>query len=255
MEFVGTNITECLAGLPVDVRFLSFIDILNDASCLDEFDVIINEGVIGSAWSGGDVWKSPQLVAAVRKWVCKGGGFIGIGHPSASEHCGRMFQLSDILGVDLETGKGIQVSENLSQHETLHFITADLRDQKFQTINEHSYIFSRSDDTVVLDMREKHIHLACKNTSAGRGVYISSLPFDWQNARLLHRAIFWAAGREECFNQYHSSNPNTDIAWYPKTHTFCVVNNTGDSQTTTLLGQNGKRLQTITLTANEIRYL
>ena len=255
MEFVGTNITECLAGLPVDVRFFSFKDILNDVSCLNEFDVIINEGVMGSAWSGGDVWKNPALVSAVRKWVYNGGGFIGIGHPSASEYCGRVFQLSDVLGVDLEIGREIQISELVSRHETQHFITTDLQGEELCTINEHSYVFSRSNDTVVLDIREKHIHLACKITAAGRGVYISSLPFDWQNARVLHRAIFWSSGKEKYFNRCHSSNPNTDSAWYPTTRTFCVVNNTGEPQTTSLFDHNGELLQKVSLAAYEIRYL
>lgn len=255
MEFVGTNITECLAGLPVDVEFLSFMDILEDPSCLDTLDVIINEGVTGSAWSGGDVWKDSRLIYLIRKWVHNGGGFIGIGHPSAVGHSGRIFQLSDILGVDMEIGKGIQVAEEECLHVAEHFIIADLMGRAFQTVEEHSYVFSCNNDTMVLDMRDKHIHLACKTTDAGRGVYVSSLPFNWQNSRLLHRAIFWAAGKAECFEQCHSSNLNTDVAWYPENGVYCVVNNTGEEQKTALSDQNGEVFRAVTLAPHEVRYI
>lgn len=254
MEFVGTNLTECLAGLPVDVTFLSFTDILNNPACLDELDVIINEGVMGSAWSGGEVWKDPKVVLAIRKWTHDGGGLIGVGHPSAIEYAGKVFQLSDLLGIDLELGKGIQVGEQGYHRDAKHFIAADLQEKDFRTVTEHSYAFSSNDETVVLDMREKHVHLACKATDAGRGVYISSLPFDWQNARLLHRAIFWAAGKEEYFKQCHSSNPNTDAAWYPATQVFCAVNNTGEPQETTLFDSRGKQLQTVVLEPRQVKY-
>lgn len=54
------HINEALSGLPVDVSFISFEDVLNGA--LENVDVVINAGFAGSAWSGGDVWKNPAVV-------------------------------------------------------------------------------------------------------------------------------------------------------------------------------------------------
>ncbi|NLW86552.1 MAG: 1,3-beta-galactosyl-N-acetylhexosamine phosphorylase [Planctomycetes bacterium] len=254
MEFIGTNIAECLAGLPVKVGFISFDEILKDASRLNDFDVIINEGFMGSAWSGGDIWKTPALVAAIRRWVHNGGGFIGIGHPSAAEHEGRVFQLADVLGVDLETGKEIQISEAVSQCEPRHFILADAQ-QGRSRISDHSYVFSRYEDAAILDNSGKHVHIAAKITSGGRGVYISSLPFDWTNARLLQRAIFWSARKEQEFTKCHSSNPATDLAWYPSAGVYCIVNNTNEQQTTDIYDHAGQWLRNLSLAPNEMVFV
>lgn len=239
MDFVGTNITECLAGLPVDVSFFSFNDIFNNPECLNDFDVIINEGCAGSSWSGGDVWSDPKLLTSIRKWVLSGGGFIGIGHPTACRRGNTVFQLSDILGVDLESGQSIQISPALANQPSEHFITQDCSSE-FAVTNNHSYVFAKSEETDILDIRDQHVHLACKASEAGRGVYISSLPFDYENARLLHRVIFWAANQEKCLKRCFSSNPNTDCAVWPENNRHIVTNSVGSEQKTIFFDQNGK---------------
>ena len=45
-----------------------------------------------------------KVVCALRRFVDEGGGFIGVGEPSAYQYQGRYFQLSDVLGVDRELG-------------------------------------------------------------------------------------------------------------------------------------------------------
>lgn len=70
------HINEALSGLPVDVSFISFEDVLNGA--LEDVDVVINAGFAGSAWSGGDVWKNPAVVEKLTRFVYEGGAFIGV---------------------------------------------------------------------------------------------------------------------------------------------------------------------------------
>ena len=41
--------------MPFDVEFISFDDLKNKG--LDNYDVVINAGFAGSAWSGGEQWK------------------------------------------------------------------------------------------------------------------------------------------------------------------------------------------------------
>ncbi len=97
------EVTESLAGLPVEVSFISFGDIL-DQGIPKDVDVVINAGKAGTAWSGGEHWKNEKIIEAITMWVADGGGFIGIGEPSACQFSGQYFQLSHKLGVDRDTG-------------------------------------------------------------------------------------------------------------------------------------------------------
>jgi hypothetical protein len=58
---IYNNFLEALAGLPVDVRFLSFDEVLEDGVPGD-IDVIINSGKAGTSWSGGERWGDPNIV-------------------------------------------------------------------------------------------------------------------------------------------------------------------------------------------------
>lgn len=46
------HVNEALSGLPADVDFIGFEDV--KAGALDQYDIVINAGRAGSAWSGGD---------------------------------------------------------------------------------------------------------------------------------------------------------------------------------------------------------
>jgi len=119
----GTNLLECLAGLPVEVEFVNFDDIRGGVP--ERIDVIVNDGDAGTAWSGGRHWRDPAVASAVREFVHRGGGFIGCRGPTACEGGGRFFQLSDVLGVERETGQGVQFLPPRPSPEPDHFITRD----------------------------------------------------------------------------------------------------------------------------------
>ena len=72
--------------------------------------MVINAGDAGTAWSGGELWADEEIVTAVRKYVYNGGGFIGVGEPTAHQANGKFFQLSDVLGVEQE--RGLTLSED-----------------------------------------------------------------------------------------------------------------------------------------------
>lgn len=96
------GVYEALSGMPVDVSFINFDDV--KAGKLKEFDVVINAGDAGTAWSGGENWLDDKVLTEVRSFVHNGGGFIGIGEPTAIQKNGKFFQLADVLGVDKECG-------------------------------------------------------------------------------------------------------------------------------------------------------
>src|SRR5699024_9992275 len=97
------GILEALSSMPFDVDFISFDEIKND-DVSDDVGVIINGGGAGTSWSGGEAWLDEEVVSTIRECVDAGGGFIGVGEPTAIEHQGEFFQLADVLGVQKEVG-------------------------------------------------------------------------------------------------------------------------------------------------------
>ncbi len=91
------HVNEALSGLPVDVEFLDFDEVMTRD--LSEFQVIINAGARGTAWSGGDVWHDAALCARLSDWVYRGGTFLGVECPTAvTDDLGdSVFALSHIL--------------------------------------------------------------------------------------------------------------------------------------------------------------
>lgn len=108
------HINEALSGLPVEVSFLSFDDIKEGA--LDQFDIVINAGKAGTAWSGGDAWNDPSIIESLYQWAHNGGVFIGVNEPSAAQGKDTYFRMAPILGVDLDTGH--RVCHGKWQYET-----------------------------------------------------------------------------------------------------------------------------------------
>jgi beta-D-galactosyl-(1->4)-L-rhamnose phosphorylase len=97
------HVLEALSGLPLDVSFLSFEELTEKN--LKDYDIIINAGEAGSAWSGGDYWKDEQIVATLTKWVYEGGILVGIGEPSAVHGYNTYLRMSHVFGVDIDNGE------------------------------------------------------------------------------------------------------------------------------------------------------
>ena len=86
------------------MKFISFDDILKDKDILKDIDVIINVGDGDTAHTGGAVWENAVISAAIREFVYRGGGFIGVGEPAGHQYQGHYLQLADLIGVEKETG-------------------------------------------------------------------------------------------------------------------------------------------------------
>ncbi len=235
----GSNLLECLSGLPVEVEFISFDDI-TQSGIPSDISVIINDGEAETAWSGGRYWSKPEVVSAVREFVYNGGGFIGVQEPSAYHCQGRFFQLFDVLGVDKEVGATITTAPVESRKPATHFILDDdLSSLNFGVEKSYVYPISRRLEVLRSDRSGMHILLSSHQYGRGRAVYIASLPFSFANSRLLLRAIFWSAGKEGDIHRWFSSNPNTDCAYWPDSGSLVVVNNVDVEQTTVIYDGNG----------------
>jgi 1,3-beta-galactosyl-N-acetylhexosamine phosphorylase len=248
----GSNVQECLSGLPVDVRFIDFDDVRDGA--LDSVDVVINDGDAGSSWSGGDHWKDPEVVTALRRYVHEGGGFIGARQPSAVDYQGRFFQLADVLGVDEEIGRTLYALKPRGETVEEHFILEDAP-EGFDPGHSISRVYPVSAQTQILHRPSggSHVLLAVNQYGKGRAVYISRLPFAPQNARLLLRAILWSAAREEMLSTWYSSHPGADVAAYPDAGTFAVANTGEEAVATTVCDGNGEALE-VSLGPGEIKW-
>jgi 1,3-beta-galactosyl-N-acetylhexosamine phosphorylase len=216
--------------LPVEVQFLSFAEI-EQSGVPRDLDVIINDGDAETAWSGGRWWINPTVAAEVRRFVHNGGGFIGCRGPTAFQHQGRYFQLADVMGVDMEIGYTLQSATVKAELLKQHFITEDLHGAADFGTSE-TFVYVCDPATQLLAANGLHVLAAAKPCGKGRSVFFGALPYDLANARLLHRAICWAAGKEKHLKQWFCENPNTDCAFYPQSGNLVVVNNTDRSQTT-----------------------
>ena len=245
------GIIEALSGAPFDVKFLSFDDIKADPDCLKGIDVIINVGDGDTAHTGGAVWEDAEISSAIKSFVWNGGGFIGVGEPSGHQYQGRFIQLAQVLGVEKETGFTLGYDKyNWDEHPG-HFITADCTGPvNFGEGKKSMYALPGAE---ILVQREKEVQLAVNGYGEGRGVYISGLPYTFENSRLLYRAILWSAHDEDSLNKWFSTNFNVEVHAFVKNGKYCVVNNTYEPQQTTVYRGDGSCFE-LSLDANEIHW-
>ena len=95
--------------------------------------------------------------------------------------------------------------------------------------------------------------MAVKCFGEGRGVYISGLPYSFENSRIFYRAVLWAASAEDDLYRWFSDNYNVEVHAYVKNKKFCVVNNTYEPQDTKVYQDDGSSFP-LHLEANEIRW-
>ena len=214
--------------------------------------VLINVGDADTAHTGGKVWEDPEIAAAVKGFVYRGGGLIGVGEPGGHQYQGRYLQLAAPLGVEKETGFTLNYDKyNWEEHRD-HFILADCPDHDVDFGEGKKSIYAL-EGTEILIQRDKEVQMAAHEYGQGRGVYISGLPYSFLNNRVLYRAILWAAHAEGELHTWFSDNCNVEVHAYVKNGKYCVVNNTYEPQDTTVYRGDGSSFP-LHLEANEIRW-
>ena len=234
------GVLEALSGASVDVVFISFEDIRR-GEALEDVDVIINAGAAGTAFSGGAEWLDPDIVTAVRRFVYNGGGFVGIGEPSAVHFGGRFFQLADVLGVDKELGFSLSTDKCPMKAEP-HFLTED-RKEAFDFGEGMRDVYALSEETEIAEASGGEIHLSSHRYGQGRGVYIAGLPYSFANTRLLLRSLYHSAGKEEEMLRWYASDPCCEVHAYPETGRYAVVNDSPEPRDTLVYDGEGKACQ------------
>lgn len=241
------GIIESLSGAPFDVVFINFQDILDNPAILDDIDVIINVGDADTAHTGGEWWENPKIIEAIRGFVYNGGGIIGVGEPSGHQYQGHFFQLANVFGVEEETGFTLGYEKyNWDEHE--HFILEDSEEVDFGEGKKNIYALPSA---TILVQKEKEVQMAVNEFGKGRAVYISGLPYSFENSRVLYRAVLWSTHSEDELNRWFSTNYNVDVHAYPKNNKYCVVNNTDEPQQTTIYRGDGSSFE-LALEPNQI---
>lgn len=241
---------EALSGAPFDVKFISFDDIRKNPKLLDSIDVILNVGDGDTAHTGGIEWEDPQIASAIRGFIHRGGGFIGIGEPSGHQYQGHYLQLASALGVEKETGFTLNYDKyNWDEHRD-HFILEDVKQEV--NFGEGKKSIYALEGTEILVQKDKEVQMAVNSCGDGRCVYISGLPYSFENSRVLYRAILWAAHGEDQLHKWYSTNYNVEVHAFVKNGKYCVVNNTYEPQSTVVYTDSGSF--PLDLEANEIKW-
>lgn len=231
------GVLEALSGAAVDVVFLSFEEI-KEKGIPSDIDVIINAGDGGTAFSGGEEWADEKLVCILRKWVYAGGGFVGIGEPSAFHKNGRYFQLADVLGVDRELGFTLSSDKYFNTVQNTHFIT-DGRTEPFDFGEGVKNIYALSEETEIWEYADGEVHGAAHAYGDGYGVYLAGLPYSYENTALLYRAMYYAAKKTKEMYIWHALNPACEVHAYPEAGFYAVLNNTDKPQKTKVYNHKG----------------
>ena len=255
------GIIEALSGAPFDVSFINFDDIKNDENFLKQFDVIINVGDADTAQSGGEHWCDEKVITRIKEFVYNGGGFIGVGEPAAHHWQGKFFQLDDILGVEEENGFTLNTRRyNIEEHRD-HFILKDTNGnvdfgegkKNIVALEGTTVLIQNATELPFAVRHAEEVQMAVKEFGKGRGVYISGLPYSFENSRVLYRAVLWSASAENELNKWFSTNYNVEVHAYVKNNKYCVVNNTYEPQNTTVYVGDGSSFD-LHLEPNEIKW-
>lgn len=216
------HINEALAGMPLDVGFLSFEDIRMGK--LMDYQVLINAGRAGDAWSGGNAWKDEKVVSEITRWVYEGGTLIGVNEPSAVSGFTTCFRMASVLGVDLDNGDYVNHGKwsGIKRKEI-----GDTGDNILLPCKEHIYIYCRN--TEVLSEDNGHIKLSLHPFGKGQGIYMSGFRFGAENNRLLLKLIL-SAGGESLKDLYQDENSCIETAYYPVDNILVLLNNSPDEQ-------------------------
>jgi len=219
------NILESLSGLPFDVIFMSFEDILNDG-IPEDVSLIINAGFEGSAWSGGTSWKNPEILEKLTKWVYEGGVFLGVNEPSAVAGYDTTFRMAHVLGIDLDRGERICHGKWKFDVQKDSFILKDggnIAPKKGLYLTDgNAKVLIESGGTPVVTVND---------FGKGRGIYFASYSHNIENSRFILNTVLFANSLENCELPYITDNKYTECSYFPEINKLVIINNSDIKQT------------------------
>jgi len=200
------NALEALSGLPVNVEFLSLNDLLLKGVPAD-VSVLLNAGWPGSAWSGGEAWLDPAIARLITEWVMGGGGLIGI-HAPAVTNASNSPALGHLFGIGYDDGSRKCMRKYPIVVAEQHFITQD----GIEGLVPLGSAYLDALDTTVLAALDTSPMLSVRKAGKGRAIYVSGYRFTLQSARLIARAVGYAAQEENRLTALMCESPSAECA-------------------------------------------
>ena len=238
------HINEALSGLPVEVRFIDFDQAAHGG--LEGVDVLINAGFAGDAWSGGDAWRAPELVAEVTRFVHEGGSFIGAAEPSACPGGDTFFRLAHVLGVDMDDGEyACHAPWSFEVGETPVPLCPDALAAKPE-------IRLTDPETLVLAARDGAPQMTLHRFGKGCAAYLSGFSYSPEAAHRLLGLLLYMTGKDGRDAGY-CDNPMVETAWFPASEMLVVMNNSDKEITAQIEWPDGS--ETMTLSPLEMRFI
>ena len=232
------GVIEALSGMSVDVNFISFDDVKKDGIDKD-IDVILNVGDAGTAFSGGENWRDEKLVSTLREWIYNGGGFIGIGEPTAELYGGHFFQLSDALGVDKELGFSLSTDKYFKDEIEKHFITEDVKSE-IDFGEGMKNVYATKESSEIICNRNGDLMLSSNDYGKGRAIYIAGLPYSAENTRILYRSLYYASHKESEMKKWYCDDMNCEVSAYLEENKYAIINNSNEEVETFVYDGEGK---------------
>ena len=225
------HINEALSGLPVDVKFIDFQDVIDGA--LDDVDILINAGRAGDAWSGGDNWADDRVISLIFRWAGEGGILIGVNEPSALSGYKNFLRLAPVLGIDID--KGAKVC-----HGRWEFDVKDVDGliPDGAGVKGKDFIFITDGKCKVLAKEGDLPTIAIHDFGKGKGIYLSSFQISNENTRLLLNLMLYAKG-DLGKALYLTDNADTECAFYPNAGRLVVMNETDKDREANVMTEEG----------------
>ena len=171
---------------------------------------------------------------------------------------GRYFRLADVLGVDEEIGFTLS-EDKYNIRKTSHELTEGMTAFDYGEDKKNIYALPGAkvldiafSDRFRRDVNVGEVKMAVNEYGKGRSFYITGIPYSFENARLLYKALCWTAGKT--LEKVYSSNVNTECHYYPSSGKYAIVNNSNAPQTTEFYDLDGKKTE-LTLQGMEIRWI
>lgn len=238
------HINEALSGLPVDVRFIDFEQAAHGG--MEGVDVLINAGFAGDAWSGGDAWRAPELVAEITRFVHTGGSLIGVAEPSACTGGDTCFRLAHVLGVDMDDGE-------YACHAPWRFEVGESPIPVFRdALAAKPEIRLIDPDTQVLAALDGAPQMTLHRCGRGCAAYLSGFSYSPEAARMLLELLLYLTGKDGRGAGY-CGDPMVETVWFPASNTLVVMNDSEKETTARVEWPCGS--EKITLSPLELRFI
>ena len=231
------HINEALAGLPVDVKFISFEDVKNGA--LKDVNVVINAGRMGDAWSGGKAWESEELVSELTRFVYEGGAFIGVGEPSATPGYDRLFRMAHVLGMDEDDGSRVCHGRWAFEVERDLPITVEE-----SSLGNLPHLYLTDGNTHVLCAKNGVPQMTVHDFGKGKGIYMSHFHVNPASTRMLLETLLYACNLP-VNSAWLSDHALVETAYYPADRMLVAINNAEEETTAVLYTDQGDKTVTL----------